>query len=87
MNEASAELQNIVQLLQELHGDMSQVLSALHGATKDFYTVGEIAERTGRSSYTVRRWIGEGRLHAERVVGTGPRGRLLIPRSEVAKLV
>ncbi len=71
MSEASGELQNIVQLLQDLHGDMSQVLSALQGATKDFYTVEEIAERTGRSGYTVRRWIGEGRLHAERVVGTG----------------
>ena len=51
------------------------------------YTVEEVAERVCRSSYTVRRWIKEKMIHAERVHGTGPKGRLLIPREEIEKLI
>jgi excisionase family DNA binding protein len=59
----------------------------LDRTTKPLYTVGELAALTGRSDYTVRRWILEGRITATRVMGTGPRGRLLIAHEQLRKLV
>jgi excisionase family DNA binding protein len=59
-------------------------LAAKH---KPSYTVAEVAELTGRSSYTVRRWIAEGRIKAIRIQGTGPKGRLLVPRDQLESLV
>jgi excisionase family DNA binding protein len=49
--------------------------------------VEEVARLVGRSAYTVRRWIAEHRINASRIADTGPRGRLLIPREEVGKLI
>jgi excisionase family DNA binding protein len=54
---------------------------------KDHLVVEEIADLTGRSPYTVRRWISEGKLRAIRLRDGGPRGRLLIPRSELERIV
>lgn len=54
---------------------------------KDHYVVEEIAELTGRSCYTIRRWISEGRLSAIRIPDGGPRGKLLVPRSELERLI
>jgi excisionase family DNA binding protein len=65
-------------------GDLRDLVTA---KVKEFYVVEEVAALTGRSDYTVRRWIKEGRIIATRVDGTGPKGRLLIARSEVVKLV
>ena len=47
----------------------------------------EIGAITNRSAYTIRKWITSGRLKAIRVSGTGPRGRLLVPRSEIETLI
>ncbi len=51
------------------------------------YTTAEVAERLGRSDYTVRSWIKDGRLKASRVAESGMRGRLLVPHSEIARLL
>jgi excisionase family DNA binding protein len=63
------------------------ILAMLTGARKDYYTVDEVAELTGRTPYTIRRWIAAKRIDATRVEGTGPRGRLLIARDQLDRLI
>ena len=52
----------------------------LGGKMKSHLIVEEVAEVTGKSPYTIREYIRQGRIRAIRVAGTGPRGRLLVPR-------
>jgi excisionase family DNA binding protein len=73
---------------------LAQILDALHeirerlaGAHKPLLTIEELAQLVGRSAFTVRRWVRQGRIKATRVSGTGPRGRLLVGHDEVRKLV
>ena len=73
--------------LNGLRAEVRQIQEQLNGHRKDFLTVAEFGELVGRASYTVRRWVKEDKLRAIRVTGSGPRGRLLIPRGELAKLV
>jgi excisionase family DNA binding protein len=73
----------IERILVEIEG----IRDLLEGRRKDYYTTVEIADAVGRSEYTVRRWIAAGLLPAVRVDGTGPRGRLLVPRSAFEDLV
>jgi excisionase family DNA binding protein len=72
---------------------LSQILTALEeirarlaGAHKPWYTVEEVAQLTGRSDYTIRRWIKEKRIEAIRVQDTGPRGRLLVAHDQLRRL-
>jgi excisionase family DNA binding protein len=73
--------------LPQLERKVEDVLRLLAAHRKDMFTVDELAELTGRSAYTVRRWIAEGKLAAIRVTSGGPRGRLLIARAELDKLI
>ena len=66
---------------------LDEIKDCLAGRTKSHLTVAELARQVGRSEYTVRRWITEGRITATRVAGTGPKGRLLIAREQLNKLV
>ena len=80
-------LDEIVARLGDLQESMSEVMERLAGATKEILTVDEFAAQTGRAPYTVRSWIKAGRIKAERVAGTGPKGRLLIRRCELDRLI
>jgi excisionase family DNA binding protein len=74
-------------VLRQIVDELREIHEMLAGARKAFYTVDEVAELTGRTPYTVRRWVSEGRICATRVQGTGPRGRLLIAHDQLQQLI
>ena len=67
--------------------ELGEIRAVLAGVRKPYLTVEEVAQLTGRSAYTVRRWISEKRLEARRVAGIGARGRLLIASEQVNSLI
>lgn len=67
--------------------ELKELSAQLRGNTKPLLTIAEVAELTGRAPYTVRRWVKEGLIRVERVEAMGPRGRMLVPRSEILKLL
>jgi excisionase family DNA binding protein len=71
----------------QVESKLDDLHELLRSRRKDSYTVEEVAELTGRSQYTVRRWIAEGKLRAIRLAEGGPRGRLLIARAELDNLL
>jgi excisionase family DNA binding protein len=64
--------------------DLQELLSSRR---KKNFTVGEVAELTGRSAYTIRRWVAHGKLKAIRLRDGGPRGKLIIARTEFERLI
>jgi excisionase family DNA binding protein len=73
--------------LPSLEDKLRDLRELLAGRRKEHYVVEEVAELTGRAPYTIRRWIAEGKLHAIRIRDGGPRGRLLVPRREIDRLI
>jgi excisionase family DNA binding protein len=81
------QLAELAGMMRHLIDSVDDLRSQIAGTRKELYTVDEVARLTGRTPYTVRRWITEGRVRATRVEGTGPRGRLLIPGAELVRLI
>lgn len=82
-----AGLARTVDCLPAVEASLRTVREQLGRRTKSHLTVEEVADLTGRAAYTIRRWIKEKRLKAQRVKGGGPKGRLLIPREELEQLI
>jgi len=70
---------------------IDRTLGAIHelfaSARKEQLRVEEFAKLVGKSPYTIRRWIGEGKIKAVRLADGGPKGRWLIARGEVDRLI
>ena len=79
-HEHSASLQSIADTLE-------LVRKTLDGQSKPLLTVSEAAKLAVCSDYTIRRWIRDRKLDAERVQGTGRHGRWLIRREALLGLL
>jgi excisionase family DNA binding protein len=77
----------LVRRLCSVECKLDELRDRINGRFKSHFTPEEFAAIVGRSAYTIRRWIAEKRLRATRVKGTGPKGRLLIPRAELDRLI
>jgi excisionase family DNA binding protein len=84
---SQVSLEEVLNFLRELKSGLDEVRATLQARSKPLYTVEEVAELTGRTPYTIRRWIAEKRIKATRISGTGPKGRLLVPREELDTLI
>lgn len=80
-------LTQILEGIQNLSVAIREVRQLLEGTRKDFYTAEEVAEITGRSAYTVRRWLKENRLTGRKVEGSGTKGKWLVARDDLNRLV
>jgi excisionase family DNA binding protein len=78
--------EELLGLIPHLVVAVTEIKQLLCSRQKDYYTVDEFAEIVRRAPYTIRSWVKDGRINATRVSGTGPRGRLLIPRAEIEKV-
>lgn len=87
LHELLSSQQDLARDVAALRSAFSDFIDEIRGRTKPLLTVDEVARQTGRSAYTVRTWIANGLISAVRVDGTGPRGRLLIPRTELDRVV
>src|SRR4051794_11890632 len=77
----------LADLLSPVWAELEHIREALQTQRKPHYTVAEVAKLTGRTPYTVRRWITDSKIKAIRISGTGPKGRLLISREELDTLI
>ena len=73
-----------IRQVQAQVGELSQKIS---GQCKSFFTVNEIASLLDREPGTVRRWIRKGKLRAQRVRETGPRGQWLVSCDALKELL
>src|SRR5947208_3043265 len=80
-------LERLFDKVASLENQVKELHDLLANRRKEHFVVEEVAEMTGRSAYTIRRWIAEQKLQAIRLRDGGPRGKLLIPRSELERLV
>jgi hypothetical protein len=81
------EAERLIRQTPEILRTVQDVHRLLQAKQKEHLTVGEFAELVSRAPFTVRTWLKQGRTKATRIAGTGPRGRLLIARDQLPKLV
>ena len=81
-----SELKQLVHEVSGLRYDLKATLTP-KWKTKPFYTVQELAKHLGRSPYTIRRWIREGKIGAVKLNSGGPRDPYLIEHREVEELI
>jgi excisionase family DNA binding protein len=81
------EYEVFMAVLRSINAKLDEIAARLSSTTKPLYTVAEVAGMTGRSAYTARRWISEGKIKAIRIQGSGAKGKLLVPREELSKLI
>jgi excisionase family DNA binding protein len=84
---SEAALASLSRAIATVDRKLDQLRELCTGQRKEHLTVAEVAALTGRSEFTTRRWISQGRLKATRLAEGGPRGRLLIARAELDRLV
>lgn len=82
-----AEPVDLAAAVASIISELREIKQAIASARKSHYTIDEVARMVGRSAFTVRRWISEKRISASRVPGTGPKGKLLVSREELSKLI
>jgi len=86
-------LTQVAEELSRLREEVREVSEWLHGHTKDFFTVAEVATIVQRSPYTVRRWLKEGRIEGIKIndhpnnPNSPNKGQYLIAKEELAKIV
>ena len=80
-------LEEVFRIALAIREEVAELRALVADRRKPQLTIHEFAALVGRSDYTCRRWVADGRVHAIRVQGTGPRGRLLIPRTELDRLL
>ena len=86
-------LEDLRQEVSDLRERVSEALTKMGALRRQYYSVNEVARLVGRSAYTVRRWLREGRLQGIKVIGDAPiqrdsrRAPYLIPRDEVVRLL
>lgn len=73
--------------LRAVEGQLGEVRRLLASRQKDQLTVEEFADLVGRSPYTIRRWAAEGKIRFLRLAHGGPKGRLLIARAELDRVI
>ncbi len=79
-------LEDLSREVAGLRMDLRASLAPKH-KSKPFYTVRELATELGRSPYTIRRWIREGKIDALKLNSGGPRDRYLIDYSQVQEML
>jgi len=87
MNLALGEPVRDEMLWQTLFERLERIEKRLSLSTvKESYTTQEVAERVGRSEWTVRQWANKGKVQAKKVHGRGRQGEWRIPHDELARL-
>lgn len=79
--------QDLYDLILGVSAKLDEICEYLSNCHKAHYTVQEAARAVGRTDYTIRRHIADGVINAVRAPGSGPKGRLLVPRAELQRLV
>lgn len=80
-------LGEVMEIKQSLQQILTRGFVPNGSLEKPLLTTTEAANFAGRSSYTIRGWIRKGKLSKHRASGSGQRGRLLVDRAELVRLL